>query len=197
MMTKPGILDALEPLFLEGDYFPIRVGDRIDMTQDGIVHACVRVVDRRGVVVQRVGDDRAAEERQHAAALFLASRIARARARGKRPPSETLEQALCLFAGIRFPGDNFWQPELRTIQAGKDRGWLVELDTADGSERKVVTTPEGRAALDAVAAHENETKCTCAACQTGAGQCFSRMTQAERETALNLRGPVGKGRSRA
>jgi predicted SprT family Zn-dependent metalloprotease len=74
------LLGAIEVLCLESNYFPLRIGDHLDLTQDGMVHASVRI-DHGSVVVGKVGQDQDAATRQHAAGLFLAARCARAKAR--------------------------------------------------------------------------------------------------------------------
>lgn len=69
----PPTLDALEMLFEESDYFPLRIGDRLDLTDDGAVLASV-AIDGGTVVVRKVGSFATAH--QLAAAQLLAARIA-------------------------------------------------------------------------------------------------------------------------
>jgi hypothetical protein len=71
-------LTAIETLFLESDYFPLRIGDRIDVTQDDVVLACIRM-HGRAAVVEQVGEGKAAAGQRDRVARWLGQRIAAAK----------------------------------------------------------------------------------------------------------------------
>jgi pterin-4a-carbinolamine dehydratase len=76
------MLGAVEALFLDNDYFPIRIGDRIDVTQDGVVLACIRMRGNEAVV-EKVGDGAEAAAARARVANWLSGRIARAKGDGR------------------------------------------------------------------------------------------------------------------
>jgi hypothetical protein len=71
-------LATLERAFLGSDFFPLRIGDRIDATRDGVVVATVRVRDG-AIVVGQVGNGKRAEAYAKRVAQLFVNLGARAR----------------------------------------------------------------------------------------------------------------------
>ena len=74
-------LATLEDAFLGSDFFPIRIGDRIDATREGVVVATVRVRDG-AIVVEQVGKGKQAAANATRVAQLFVSRGGR-----PRPPA--------------------------------------------------------------------------------------------------------------
>ena len=74
-------LASLEDAFLGSDFFPLRIGDRIDATRDGVVVASVRLRDG-DIVVKPMGEGKKAAANANRVAQLFVSRGGR-----PRPPA--------------------------------------------------------------------------------------------------------------
>jgi hypothetical protein len=79
-------LATLEGAFLDSDFFPIRIGDRIDATRDGVVLATVRLRDG-AIVVEQVGHGKKAEANAKRVAQLFVERGGRPRPPASSPGS--------------------------------------------------------------------------------------------------------------